>query len=644
MLLLESSRTFIEFLQDTSLFLTVKSRHFISFVVPFYLGCVFLFSVLIYKYVKWIRRIDKSQRRVMWRNIFSTRIFSALGETISESLLHRKIYKKNPLLGYMHMSLAFGWFLMIVFGKIESSIYNRSLLDDPSFAIFFRYFVRDTHIYPGQGFLSFIMDLLLVMVLSGLALAIFKRFRSRALGMKKTTMQTSIDKVALTALWWIFPFRLLAESVTAGIAHNGSFLTQSVGKIFENIGLPLEYIELPIWWAYSIALCTFFVCLPFSRYMHIFTEVLLIFVRKLGVKTTEHFNGYSQIQLNSCSRCGICIDACQLSFAADVNNIQPVNFVADTRYLRLSSEVLNNCLMCDRCVDACPVGVESTLIRQQIRNKTPEKGKLYYAYDQADKAKAKYNVIYFAGCMSHLTPGIIKSMKTIFEEANERYWFMDEDKGLCCGRPLRQQGFLQQADELMLKNKELIVSSGVKLLVTSCPICYKTFKNDYLLQDMEIMHHSEYIDYLIKYGRIKVDKSDLDIVYHDPCELGRGFNIYEEPRRVLQSVGKLQKPEFEKNKAYCCGSTMGNAILSSEKQRQVRDNALEVLTKSNPDILATACPLCKKTFANGNKVKVKDIAEIVADNLEKSTNFESSTLQVENKNDKLEINATISNF
>ena len=205
-------------MQDTSLFITVKSSHFISFVVPFYLGCIFLFAVLIYKYVKWIQGIDPKQRHVMWRNLFSRKPWDALKETVLESLVHHKIYKRNPVLGYMHMSLAFGWFLMICFGKVESSIYNHSLLDDPSFAIFFRFFVRDKGLYPGQNTLSFIMDFLLLIVLSGVAIAIIKRFRSKVVGMKKTTRQTAIDKVALTALWWIFPLRLLAESVTAGLA------------------------------------------------------------------------------------------------------------------------------------------------------------------------------------------------------------------------------------------------------------------------------------------------------------------------------------------------------------------------------------------------------------------------------------------
>ena len=619
--LLESSRPFIDFLQDTSLIPAVKGSYFTAFVVPFYLGCIFLFSTLLYKYVRWIRSIGRRQRHIMQRNLFSVKIWGAIGETISESLIHRKIYRKNPVLGYMHMSLALGWFLMIVFGKVESSIYNLSLLDDPSMAIFFRYFVRESAVFTGQKLLSFIMDFLLLVVLSGVLLAIIKRFYSRLMGMKKTTRQTVPDRLALTALWLIFPLRLLAESITAGLVENGGFLTQTFGDLLVVIGLPLVAIELPAWWVYSINLCLFFVCVPFSRYMHIFTEVVLIFLRKLGASSARYFNGYSNVQLNACSRCGICIDACQMGFVTDMNYIQPVEFVADTRYLRLTSEVLNNCLMCNRCVEACPVGVESTLIRQQIRSKTSEKGKLHYAYNRSERAKKAYDVIYFAGCMTHLTPAIIRAMKLIFERADEHYWFMDEAKGLCCGRPLRLQGYFQQADELVLKNKELIISSGAKLVVTSCPICYKSFKDDYFLKEVEVLHHTEYIDRLLSCGRIGVGKSDLDIVYHDPCELGRGCGIYDEPRRVVEAVGRLNKPMFDKNKGYCCGNTMGNTLLASDKQQEIRDDALEMLIQSKPDVLATACPLCKKTFASGNKIVVKDLAEIVAEHLEKKRNF-----------------------
>lgn len=99
------------------------------------------------------------------------------------------------------------------------------------------------------------MDFLLLIILSGLALAIIKRFRSKILGLKKATKHIIYDKIALSALWLIFPLRLLAESSTAALVQNGGFLTGGLGSLF-----PQQFaqaIELPLWWAYSISLFVF---------------------------------------------------------------------------------------------------------------------------------------------------------------------------------------------------------------------------------------------------------------------------------------------------------------------------------------------------------------------------------------------------
>ncbi len=601
------------------------------FIIPFSAGAIFLFAVVIYKFVKWFRNLDRKQMYFVNKNIFSFKTIEAIGETFREALIHRNIYKKNPLLGYMHMSLAFGWFLLIAVGKTESSFYAGTFFEEPWLAIFFKYFAKEQHSYFMAAEFSFIMDLLLLIVLSGVALALFKRVRSNFLGMKKATKHSKFDRIALASLWWIFPLRLLAESTTAAVAGNGNFLTGTVGNWLS--GLPVEAIELPMWWAYSFSLCAFFVSLPFSRYMHIPTEVALIFLRKWGATAGEQYSGMTDLQLNSCSRCGICIDSCQLNFAADINHVQSVYFIRDTRYKKLTDEVANNCLMCGRCVEACPVGLELTVIRQQLRNKAEIPGKHYFEYNKAEESKNKTDVIYFAGCMTHLTPSIIISMKKIFNEAGERFWFMDEDKGLCCGRPMRQQGFVQQSKDLISKNMRLIASSGAKMMVTSCPICYKSFTEEYVL-DIPVMHHTEYIKMLMDKKRINVKKSDLNMVYHDPCELGRGSGIFEQPRDVLRQTGNLRVSEFEKENALCCGGSLSNTVIELDTQIKIRNHALEVLTESKPDVLATACPLCKKSFVHGNKAKVMDIAEIVADclNLQSEKNEKKSV----NKKESIE--------
>ena len=583
--------------------------NFHPLVLPFLTGTVFFLLVVSYKFFNWIRRLDPMQRAAIKRNFATKKTIQAINEIFHESLLHRKIFRKNHWLGYMHMSLAFGWFLMIVVGKIESLFYYGSFYDRPWLGIFFKYFARTPHHYFMIIPFSFIMDLLLLITLSGVMLAILKRIHSKSLGIKKTTNHILFDRISLTALWWIFPLRLLAESSTAELTGNGSFLTDTVGHLLTL--LPVEHIELPLWWAYSICIGAFFLGLPFSRYMHIPTEVVLIFLRKWDVRSGEKSSGFTKIQLNSCSRCGICIDTCQLDFAAGINHVQPVYFIRDTRYNQLKSEVADNCLLCGRCVEACPVGLELTMIRQQARQKAEIPGKHYFDYTLVNNNIPKSEILYFAGCMTHLTPSIIVSMKKIFKEAGISFWFIDEEKGMCCGRPLRQQGFLEQSKDLVSKNTQLIRSSGAKLLVTSCPICYHSFKNEYSL-DIPVMHHSEYIDKLLNEKKLELSGSTIDMVYHDPCELGRGCGIYDQPRHVLQQIGNLLPLEAEKGTSLCCGGSISDMAIDADTQQKILDNAMEVITKSGPDLLVTACPLCKKTFGQNGKTKVMDIAELVA--------------------------------
>ena len=167
------------------------------------------------------------------------------------------------------------------------------------------------------------------MILSGLTLAWIKRLYSKALGMKKTTRHRPFDLLILTVLWCIFPLRFLAESFTSGVRGGGHFLTHTAGDFFSRF-LPIESLSYPAWWAYSSALGLFFLLLPFSRYMHIPTEIVCIFLKNWGIKQGRTFTTFSQFQLYSCSRCGICIDRCQLGNSLKITNTQPVYFFKST--------------------------------------------------------------------------------------------------------------------------------------------------------------------------------------------------------------------------------------------------------------------------------------------------------------------------
>ena len=200
-----------------------------EFCIPFIVGATVMFAVIAVKYITWLRRLPKSDWMLIARGIATPRTAAAVWEVVRESLLHRRIFRVNPLLGYMHMSLAFGWFLLILVGWIETVAYLGLRWVPLQGHVFFKYFMPMNGIEANKPVFDFVMDLLLLFVLSGVALAWFKRFRSRAMGMKRTTKHVLFDRVALTALWFVFPARLVAESITSGLHGGGSFLTGGIG-------------------------------------------------------------------------------------------------------------------------------------------------------------------------------------------------------------------------------------------------------------------------------------------------------------------------------------------------------------------------------------------------------------------------------
>lgn len=605
---------------------------FDPFVIPFNLGLYFILIYCVVRCVIWFRDLSRTDKLRLQRGFFGRSFGSSLKEIFLESLIHRKILKTNFRLGYMHMSLAFGWFLLILFGTIEADVFGKSHLNAPYKAIFFRFFNPSHGNTAFENAYSFFMDFLLAFILSGLALAVLKRFYSKALGIKKTTRLKLRDKIALTALWLIFPSRLLAESFTCGAYGSGSFLTGTMGAWFASF-LPVEQMAYPFWWLYSLSLGAFFFLLPVTRYMHIPTELFLIFMRNSGIRTGDKSGTFSEVEIHSCSSCGICIDVCQMNQNAGINNIQSVYLLKTIRNDGNSHDVAHNCLMCGRCEQSCPVGIEMSSIRmiqrregesygikrniwngyfrnRKIINYQKSNGEKSYNF-LPERISEKADVIYFAGCMSHLTPGIKESMLKIFETAGENYYFMDKDASICCGRPLMLAGQDKEARELINFNSEVIWKSGARILVTSCPICYKVFKDSYYL-DVEVLHHSQYIRRIIEEGSVRMNYSHKKVVYHDPCELGRGSGIYDEPREVLSYVSDLQSTDYDKENSLCCGGSIANIKLDQAKRNMITKDVVSKLTEGNPDMVATACPLCKKTLTKVSNIKVADLAEIVA--------------------------------
>lgn len=650
-----------------------------NFVIPFVVGISFMLVWLTVGLIRLLAKIPADDRRRFWKSLITPKIaLKNIKDLFCDCLFHTKIWKRKPLLGYMHSSIAFGWFMLIVLGHIEVALFvpkHLAWTDGGLFyPIFYRFFVwiNPGHVTLRGWFFFFLMDFFLLYVLTGVGMAIFKRFRSIVLGMRHTTKPSLADRVALYSLWMIFPLRLLAESFTADLS-GGSFLTVPVNHLWHWIfGDKLFF--MPVWWAYSICLGLFFAAMPFSRYMHILTEVLWILLRNAGIQPRHPRKGVAEAEIYACSSCGLCLDACPMNVQKKNLKYSSVYFI---RFLRRHNEkkinaIADKCLMCDKCHALCPVGVDAPALRRAQRATVNNSLPYDYSYlmegslgsnsssvstcvaanacsitagsvastrtatahasltdpspsltepvevtTNIQKTSEDWKVMYFAGCMTHLTPRIIKSVEKVFKSAGVNYTFADRDGGICCGRPLMLAGKTNAAYETISANRKMILGSGCRTLVLSCPICYKIFKDEYALDGIEVLHYTQFIKRLVDEGKLKLTAGDERIVYHDPCELGRGCGVYKEPREVLAQAGTLVKATKEGDESICCGGSLGSLTLDSRDRAKITESSVANLLANNPQTIVTACPLCLKTFSESvpETVKVQDFAETVSRHL-----------------------------
>ena len=571
----------------------MNSQIFHPFVLPFVLGMAFVLTYCFVGLIRIIGQLPKDDRKKFWRSLVTPKTaWANIRDLFGDCLFHVKIWKRNPVLGYMHSAIAFGWFMIIVIGHVmlftlkplegvEVEGFARTFTNF-YYPIFFKYFAEETPVF------AFLMDFFLLVIISGILIAMVKKLYSKIVGVKRVMHFGFADNMILFALWTIFPFRLIAEKT--------------------NI--------MAFWWLYSIDLLIFMFMLPFTRYMHIPTEALFILMRHAGLNAREPRKGYALAQLYSCPSCGLCIDACPMSVNDKMSGNTSAYFMKKLRNKdsEEAKRIAETCLMCGKCVMICPVSIESCDIKWSQRAAVPYEIHSDHSYLESIEPSSPVNstVLYFAGCMTQLTPKIMRAMKHIMETAGEEYEFLDKDGGICCGRPMLLSGKTAEAQAMIAKNTELIKKSGAKKLVLSCPICYKVFKDEYHLEGIEIQHHTQYINELIKDGKLKVDKTSVNYVYHDPCELGRAFGVYDEPREVIENVGNLLKAKSEKELSICCGGSLGSFNLTQKERDEITSNSVADLMFNNPDEIVTACPLCLKTFARKSPVKVQDIAEIVS--------------------------------
>jgi Fe-S oxidoreductase len=218
------------------------------------------------------------------------------------------------------------------------------------------------------------------------------------------------------------------------------------------------------------------------------------------------------------------------------------------------------------------------------------------------------------------------------KEAGVNFGILGEEE-MCCGDPARRLGAEHIYQMMAMNNIQLLDSYGVKKIVTACPHCYNTLKNEYpeLGGRFEVIHHTEFLAGLVGRGRLAVggageetdEETDAQtITYQDPCYLGRYNDMYQPARQLLQSLPGKTLVEMEKNRVsgFCCGGGGGRMWLEEDAGTRINALRLTQAMTTGANVVATACPYCLQMLEDaarsddaGASLAIKDIAEILAD-------------------------------
>ena len=402
-------------------------------------------------------------------------------------------------------------------------------------------------------------------------------------------------------------------------------------------------------------------------------------IDQYGSGQINHLPQSQLLDAYACIQCSRCQDACpayetgkELSPSAlEINKRYFLNnhldeFIdgsipdAAITDLMLTDEAAWSCTTCGYCVEVCPVGNEPMLdilrARQDLvmmESKFPQEA--METFDKIEnygnpwglspqerevwmegkdvplmREKKEAEVLYWAGCAgAYDSRGkeISQAVVDVFKEAKVDFASLGNEE-TCTGDSARRIGNEYLFQTMAEKNLETFGKYKFKKIVTQCPHCFTTLKNDYseLGADLEVLHHSQYIGQLVSDGKISPKAwLDEDVTYHDACYLGRHNDEYDAPRDVIQSImkdGNLREMEQSREESFCCGAGGGNMWYEIKTGERINHNRFKQAAETGATTVATACNFCNimmedgmKVTGNDEKMKVMDIAELVSKSL-----------------------------
>lgn len=594
-------------------------------------------------------------------------------------LLQRKVRTSRRKSGApMHLFIFYGFLSLFLATTLLAAATYAPLVGIPNW-------------HKGAYYLAFefTFDVFGLLYVAGIVWAMVRRYKMRN-GPVTTDWKDWATLVILLMLglggYWLEAARI---SVNPQEWDRASVVGYQIAQIIPKTDTTLYQIA---WWSHVFWVSVFFVALPQMRIRHIVMAVATTASKpdqpwgelkpismeeveqteQIGVKLAKDYSRWHLMSLDACMECGRCTEVCPANGVGKILN--PKRIVQDIRAAMVdgrevaeavSEEALWQCTSCNACVEACPVlirhvdlivdarrylvaegrlsGTAATMLRQVASTShawgqsTSEREKWMEGLDiPLCRNGVEFEYLFWVGCAGATDPGAIKTTKAVadlLKKAGVKFACLGQEEA-CTGDPARRVGeeFLYQ--EKAMGNVATFEQYGVKKIVTACPHCMNTFKNEYSQFEgqYEVYHHTQLLQQLVSKGALLAAKPPKkEVVFHDPCYLGRVNNEADAPRFLLgedsnlndlahvpeAGDGNLAEPKHYARKTLCCGAGGGRMWMDEPPEQRPASRRAQELVDTGAKTVALACPFCRIMLdasikqVTDDEIRLVDLAEML---------------------------------
>ena len=378
------------------------------------------------------------------------------------------------------------------------------------------------------------------------------------------------------------------------------------------------------------------------------------------------------LEIESCTNCQICADVCPAVTASSDGELSAVYRMKGLKEILKSrtgllrklfrkkgptevewehlSDTVFRCTLCGNCQEICPVGISLkdlwiSLRQDMVHSKYyPKKidmirdnlNESHNVFDEDNEERADWvedmdeppdhgyiketaELVYFTGCVAAYFPvaqQIPIALAEILDAGNVDFTLLGEDEW-CCGFPLLGAGLKELFQEFVHHNVEAVRKKQAKEIIFACPSCYQMWR-EYYPKEFKISHATQYFMRLIRDNRMSLKELDLTVTYHDPCDLGRGARVFEEPRAVIRSIPGVKFVELPRNRenCRCCGGGGNLEMIDSTLSSEIAKQKIDEVLSTGAQAVVSACQQCVRTmttYAKRNKIplQVLDITQLI---------------------------------